>query len=93
MLEFEPERVFCDFQNSILTSFFRNFRKVWNRTNSEFSVNLECSETLFLTLISLFLPQKQVFLTQKQENISELIFQNFCKFKKTGYFQKISKLR
>jgi len=39
------ERVFRDFQNSILTSFFRNFWRVRNRTNSEFSVNSECSET------------------------------------------------
>jgi len=43
--EFESERLFRNFQSSILTSFFRNFRKVWNRTNSEYSVNSECSET------------------------------------------------
>jgi len=27
-------------------SFFRNFGKIWNRTNSEYSANSECSETL-----------------------------------------------
>jgi len=41
----ESERVFRNFRNLILTSFLRNFWKVRNRTNSEFSVNSECSET------------------------------------------------
>jgi len=46
-----------------------------------------------------FKPNIQVgcFLTQKQEIISkvisELFLRNFCEFKKTGYFQKNSKLR
>jgi len=43
--EFESERVFHDFRSSILTSFFCNFWKVGNRTNSECSVSSECLET------------------------------------------------
>ncbi len=43
------------------------------------------------------LTQKQVFLTQKQEIISEFISklfsQNFLKFEKFGFFQKKSELR
>jgi len=44
-----------------------------------------------------FLTQKQGFLHQKQEIISELIskllLQNFCEFEKFGFFQKNSELR
>jgi len=36
---------FCNFQSSSLTSFFHNFWKVWNRTNSEIFANSEFSET------------------------------------------------
>jgi hypothetical protein len=53
--EFESKRVFRDFQNSILMSFFCNFQKVHNITNSEFSINLECSE------IPVFDPKTPVF--------------------------------
>jgi len=73
-------------------SFFRNFRKVRNRKNSEFSVNSECLETpVFWTLTPKpsktgffhpktgFFTQKQVFLTQKQEIISELISKLFLR--------------
>ncbi len=48
---------------------FCNFWKVWNRTNSEFSVNSECSETPVFdpkTGVTELFDQKQGFLTQKQ---------------------------
>jgi len=32
--EFESEQVFCNFQSSILTSRFCNFRKIWNFQSS-----------------------------------------------------------
>jgi len=44
-----------------------------------------------------FLTQKQGFLTQKQEIISELIsklfLRNFCEFDKFGFFRKNSELK
>jgi len=98
---FESERVFRDFRHSILTSFFHNFWKVWNRKISEFSINLECWETPVFdpkpSKTGFFLTQKQVFLTHKREIISKLISElfprNFCEFEKTAYFQKNSELR
>jgi hypothetical protein len=85
-------------------SFFRNFRKVRIRTNSEIFVSWEVLETAVFNpktgvskLFPNFLTQKQGFLTQKQEIISklfsELYSQNFCEFEKNGYFRKISELR
>jgi hypothetical protein len=79
-LVFESERVFCDFQNLILTSFFHNFWKVWKRTNSKFYVNSKCSETPVFdpkTGVSKLFDPKTGFLTQKQEIISELISEQF----------------
>jgi hypothetical protein len=64
---FESERVFRNFRNSILTSFFCNFWKVWNRTISKFSVIWNIWKPLFLTL-------KQEIISKL---ISELFFQNF----------------
>ncbi len=59
-------------------------------------ITFECSETPVSELFPNFLTQKQGFLTQKLEIISELIsklfLQNFVKFENTGYFQKISEL-
>jgi len=92
-LVFESERVFGAFRNLILTSFFHNFWKVWNRTISKFSVNSECSVTPVLT------PKPSItgFLNQKQKIICklfcELFSQNFCEFEKTGHFRKISELQ
>ncbi len=40
-----------------------------------------------------FLTQKQGFLTQKQEIISECFFAKFSQVQKNGYFQKISELQ
>jgi len=40
-----------------------------------------------------FFDSKTGFFDQKQEIISELFLQNFCEFKKFGFFRKISKLR
>ncbi len=94
------EQVFRDFQSSSLTSFFHNFWKVWNRTNSEFSVNSECSETPvselfpnFSQLFANFLTKNRLFLTLKQEIISEFFSQNFREFEKNGYLRKISEIR
>jgi len=83
---------------------FHNFQKVPIRTNSEFSINSECLETPVFdpkTGVSEFsynfLTQKQGFLTQKQEIISELIsklfLRNFCEFDKFGFFRKNSELK
>ncbi len=44
-LEFESEQVFRNFQSLILKSFYCYIRKIQNKTNSEYSVNLECLET------------------------------------------------
>jgi hypothetical protein len=73
------------------------FRKVRNRTNSKFSVNSECLETPVFDPLTPVFASKQGFLTKNHEIIfkliSELFLQNFCEFKKTGYFRKISKLQ
>jgi len=102
--EFELEQVFRNFQSSVLTSFFRNFWKVWNRTNSELSENFgmfgnPCfwpKTPCFWQRKPVFDPQTPGFASKKQEIIcelmSELFLQNFCEFEKTGYFWKISEL-
>jgi len=68
--EFESERVFRENKNSILTSFFCNFWKIQKRTNSEYSVNLECSET------PVFDPKTHVFDPNLFLNFSPKIFTN-----------------
>jgi hypothetical protein len=79
--EFKSERVIRNFQSLILTSFFRNFRKVWNRTNSKFSVILKCSETPVFDPKTLFLPQRQGFFYSKTGNYFQTYFQTiFTKF-------------
>jgi hypothetical protein len=90
-LVFESERVCCDFRNSILTSFFCYFRKVWNRTNSEFSVNSECLETpVFLILTPK--PSKTRFFKQKTGNYFQtdfrIIFTKFSRVWKDRIFPK-----
>jgi len=92
-LVFKSERVFCDFQNSIFTSFFVIFVKFGiELLYSKLSINSECSETPVSELFPNFLTQKQGFLTHKQEIISELIsklfLRNFCEFKKLRFFPK-----
>ncbi len=86
-LEFE---FFTIFKVRFLHHFFRNFQKVRNRTNSEYSVNLEYSETPVFAPKPLFLPQKQGFLTHKLGFLTQTYFQTiFAKFlrvqKKPGY--------
>ncbi len=82
--EFESEQVFCNFRSSILTSFFCNFWKVRNRTNSEYSVNSECLETLVFDLkTGVFDPELfpnyfcKMFTSSIKPDISKK-FQNFC---------------
>jgi hypothetical protein len=59
---FKSEQVFCNFRNSILRTFFRKFWKVPNRTNSDFSVNSECSETpVFLNFDPKTLKNRKLF--------------------------------
>jgi hypothetical protein len=73
-------------------SFFHNFWKVPNRTNSEFSVNSECSETPDSELFPNFLTQKQVFFDPKTGNYFWTyfwtIFAKFLRFQKDRIFQK-----
>jgi len=71
-----------DFQNSILTSFFRNFWKVWNRTNSEFSVNSECSET------PVFYPKTPVFVTKTGNYFCTYLRTIFASSKRLDIFKK-----
>jgi hypothetical protein len=52
-------------------SFFRNFWKVRNRKNSEFSVNSKCSEIPVSKLFPNILTQKQGFVTQKQGFVTQ----------------------
>ncbi len=82
--EFESEQVFWNFQSLILTSFFCNFWKVRKRTNSEYSVNLECSET------PVFDPKPPVF-TSKTGFFDPNLFpflENFCELKKMDISKK-----
>jgi len=67
--EFKSERVFRNFWSLILTSFC-NFWKVRNRTNSEYSVISECSET------PVFDPKTTVF-ASKTGVIDPNIFPNY----------------
>jgi hypothetical protein len=69
-----------------LTSFFRNFWKILNRTNSEYSINSEYAET------PVFDPQTPVF-ASKAGFFDPNLFPNFfckifCEFGKTGFYQK-----
>jgi len=75
-----------EFFEASLTSFFRNFRKVWNRTIFK---NSECSETNFSEL---FDPKTGV-LPQKTGNYFQTFFAKFLQIIKNGYFQKNSELR
>jgi len=90
-LEFELEQVFRNFQSSILTSIFCNVRKVLNRTNSEYSINLECLETPVFARKTGFFDQnffelkKRIFLKNFQTSITEL-FRNSQK-------QKVQKIQ
>ncbi len=88
-------KFFCNFRSSILTSIFHNFRKVWNRPNSEYSVNSKCSETpvfdpktlvfawaYFWTIFTKFLRVQKtlIFLKNFQTLVTEL-FRNSWKQK------------
>ncbi len=76
-------------KNLILASFFCNFWKIWNRTNSEYFVSSEYLET------PVFDP-KTGLLTQKGDFDPNLFLNFFVKFswiQKTGVFRKISKLQ
>ncbi len=92
---FKSERVFCDFRNSILTSFFCNFRKVWNRTNSKLSINSECLETPVFDPNTLknrvFWPKNRVF-DPKTGNYFQTyfwtIFAKFLRVRKDQIFPK-----
>jgi len=91
--EFESERVFRNFRNSI----FCNFWKVWNITNSEFSKNLECKETPVFDPKTPVFASKTGFLTPKQEIISKLIFKlpkpNYSKTLENKKFRKFRLLQ
>ncbi len=91
---FKLEQVFRNFRNSILMSFFCNFWKVRNRTNSKFSIISELSQT-FSKLFPNFLTQKQGFRPKNRKLFPDLllILQKFCEFEKTRYFCKMSELR
>ncbi len=88
---------FRDFQNLIVTSFFCNFRKVRNRTNSKFSINSECLETpvseLFWTFSVNFDPKTGFFWPKNRKLFPNLFPNYFCKIfaslKSSGFSEKI----
>jgi hypothetical protein len=87
------EQVFHNFRSSSLTSFFLNFWKVWNRTNSEIFKSLEFSE------IAVFNPKTWVseLFDPKTENYFRTFFASsknwlFLNFKKQT-FPKLAKMK
>ncbi len=98
-LEFELEQVFCDFRSSILTSFFQNFWKVRNRTNSKIFVSLEFWETpIFDPKTPDFATQHGILTQNRAFGVKNRGFQKFQTYKNFGIcsiqnFPKLKKLK
>jgi len=78
-------------------SFFHNFQKIWNRTNSEYAINLKYADNpvidaktpVFASATGFFDPKTGVF---NPNLFLNFFLQNFHEFRKTGLFQKNSEL-